>query len=82
MTQGEVCRRMMPKRLPGTAGPPRNGDRLGMNNLGWMYQSGRAVAQDDAQAVVWYRKAAGKGEPLGMNNLGWMYENGRGVVKI
>jgi TPR repeat protein len=39
------------------------------------------VAQDDAQAVVWYRKAAGKGEPLGMNNLGWMYENGRGVVK-
>jgi TPR repeat protein len=52
-----------------------------MDNLGWHYQNGRGVTQDDAQAVAWYRKAAEKGRASAMNNLGWMFEQGRGVVK-
>ena len=28
------------------------------DNLGWMYQHGRGVSQDDAEAIKWYRKAA------------------------
>jgi len=31
------------------------------HNLGWMYQIGRGLEQDDEQAVFWYRKAAEQG---------------------
>ncbi|WP_299071456.1 tetratricopeptide repeat protein [uncultured Paraglaciecola sp.] len=31
------------------------------NNLGYMYQNGKGVAQDDKQAVFWYRKAVEQG---------------------
>jgi uncharacterized protein len=37
------------------------------------------VAQDDAEAVHWYRKAAEKGFPPAESNLGVSYENGKGV---
>ena len=37
-----------------------------------MYGDGRGVAQDDAQAVAWYRKAAEQGDAAAQNNLGWM----------
>ena len=30
-------------------------------NLGILYANGRGVPQDDAEAVKWYRKAAGQG---------------------
>ena len=44
-----------------------------------MYDDGRAVPQDYAEAVKWYRKAAGQGDAGAQNNLGVMYKNGRGV---
>jgi TPR repeat protein len=45
-----------------------------------MYQAGKGVAQDYAQAVYWYRKAAEQGNDIAENDLAVMYENGAGVV--
>ncbi|MCL2872326.1 MAG: sel1 repeat family protein [Betaproteobacteria bacterium] len=45
-----------------------------------MYQDGRGVAQDDAQAVVWYRKAAEQGNADAQNSLGLACARGVGVV--
>jgi len=46
-----------------------------------MYERGRGVFNDDAQAIRLYRKAAEQNQPHAMVNLGWMYANGRGVTK-
>ncbi len=48
-------------------------------NLGLMYDSGRGVHQDYAQAVQWYRKAAEQGLAEAQYNLGVMYAKGEGV---
>ena len=37
------------------------GDAKVQSNLGFMYQNGQGVAQDYAEAVKWYRKAADQG---------------------
>ena len=37
------------------------------------------MAQDYAQALVWYRKAADQGFATAQGGLGFMYENGQGV---
>jgi TPR repeat protein/serine/threonine protein kinase len=47
--------------------------------LGWMYEKGRGVEQNNTEAVRWYRRAAKQGNEKAQNNLGWMYENGKGV---
>ena len=57
------------------------GNTRAQNKLGLMYENGRGVAKDDAQAVYWYRKAADQGEAYAQKNLGVMYANGRGVAK-
>jgi hypothetical protein len=44
-----------------------------------MYQKGRGLPQDHAQAAAWYRKAAEQGLGQAQNNLGLLYKNGRGV---
>ncbi len=44
-----------------------------------MYQNGRGVPQNDAEAVKWYRLAAEQGNAFGQKYLGAMYQNGRGV---
>ncbi len=48
-------------------------------DLGYMYQNGQGLEQDDELAVFWYRKAAEQGYASGQFNLGWMYDNGRGL---
>src|SRR5208283_997233 len=48
-------------------------------NLGNMSLNGRGVAQNDAQAVALYRRAAEQGYPPAEHNLGFSYFNGRGV---
>ena len=45
-------------------------------NLGVMYDKGKGVPQDDAEAVKWYRKAAEQGVAEAQYNLGFMYRNG------
>lgn len=47
--------------------------------LGAMYENGNGVAQNDAEAVRWYRVAAEQGNGYAQTNLGFMYANGRGV---
>jgi TPR repeat protein len=49
------------------------------NWLGYCYQHGLGVAQDDAKAVEWYRKSADAKLPMAENNLGLMYLSGKGV---
>ncbi len=46
-----------------------------------MYRAGRGVAQDHAQAVKWYRRAAEQGQINAQHNLGLMYYFGYGVAK-
>ena len=50
-------------------------------NLGYMYNTGRGVPQDDAEAVTWYRLAADQGDARAQFNLGVMYANGSGVIQ-
>ena len=45
------------------------------------YRFGNGVAQDYAEAVKWYRKAAAQGHAKAQYMLGFMYEHGRGVDK-
>lgn len=47
--------------------------------LGWMYNFGRGVPRDDAEAVKWYRLAAEQGDPEAQFTLGGMYYIGRDV---
>ena len=46
-----------------------------------MYEQEEGVAQDDAMAVVWYRRAAKQGLANWQYNLGLMFTNGEGVPK-
>ena len=48
-------------------------------NLGYMYDTGKGVAQNDAEAVKWYQRAADQGLALAQGTLGAMYAKGRGV---
>ena len=49
--------------------------------LGAMYDRGRGVAQDDAEAAKWYRLAADQGLDVAQLELGVMYNIGQGVPK-
>ena len=46
-----------------------------------MYEDGKGVARDYAEAVKWYRLAAEQGDATGQINLGAMYYQGRGVAQ-
>ena len=54
---------------------------MAQTNLGLMYDLGEGVAQDDAEAVKWYRKAAEQDSAEAQNNLGTMYVQGQGVAQ-
>ena len=56
-----------------------NGDAAAQFNLGLMYLTGQGVQQDDAAAVLWFRKAAEQGYVSAQSNLGVLYRDGRGV---
>ncbi len=63
------------------------GDADSEDDLGRMYAQGLGVAQDDAQAVAWYCKAAERQSedtdrfsPNARKNLQRMYSSGRGVA--
>jgi len=46
-----------------------HGNSLAENQIGWMYQYGQGVREDDARALTWYGLAADQGDPQGQNNL-------------
>ena len=49
--------------------------------IGAMYRNGHGVAQDNEEAVKWYRLAADQGYAAAQSNLGVMYSNGEGVAQ-
>ncbi|MDX7743839.1 tetratricopeptide repeat protein, partial [Aeromonas dhakensis] len=49
--------------------------------LGSMFVQGMGVAQDDKQAVTWFRKAAEQGDAKAQSMLGSMYVQGKGVAQ-
>ncbi|MBQ5545529.1 MAG: sel1 repeat family protein, partial [Clostridia bacterium] len=51
------------------------------NGLGYCYQYGLGVQQDDAMAVKYYRLSADQGNATAQFNLCWCYECGYGVSK-
>ena len=59
----------------------RQGHADAQFNLGFMYDEGRGVLKDEAEAVCWYRLAAEQGDASAQRILGSMYAGGRGVLK-
>jgi|GEM_PF-1506349 len=57
------------------------GDPAAQTNLGYLYAAGKGMAENDLEAVRWYRKAAVQGNVDGQLNLGVMYDNGEGVAE-
>jgi hypothetical protein len=55
------------------------GDKVAQYTLGYDYYLGSGVAQDFAQAAVWWKKSAEQGFPQAQNNLGVLYNTGKGV---
>ena len=47
-----------------------------------MYDEGRGVPQDDAEAVRWYRRAAAQGNATARFNLEGMYDRPGNVVGV
>ncbi|MGE3932941.1 MAG: tetratricopeptide repeat-containing serine protease family protein [Rhodospirillaceae bacterium] len=50
------------------------------NAVGLRYLTGNGVAVDDAQAVAWFRRAAGAGHTDAQLNMGYVHLKGRGVA--
>ncbi len=57
------------------------GDAEAQYRLGIMYAEGRGVAPNDAEAALWFERAAEQGEPMAQYNLGASYAEGSGVRK-
>lgn len=48
---------------------------------GEYYSKGLGIAQDQAKAIKWHRRAAEQGNAVAQSNQGLLYENGYGVPK-
>ncbi|TFG58549.1 MAG: sel1 repeat family protein, partial [Deltaproteobacteria bacterium] len=57
----------------------QQGIPIAQYNLGVMYDNGKGVPQDYAEAMNWYRRAAEQGLADAQHNLGWVYFEGQGV---
>jgi TPR repeat protein len=57
------------------------GNSEAQNNVGWLYENGRGVAQDYGEAMRWFRLAAEQANAPAQANIGRLYENGRGVAQ-
>jgi uncharacterized protein len=55
------------------------GNAFAQYSLGFMYDNGEGVPENDAEAVRWYRLAADQGDADAQLNLGVMYDDGEGV---
>ncbi len=57
------------------------GDARAQVQLGWLYQQGDGVPQDDAVAASWYTKAVVQGDAEAQMYLGWLQQEGKGVAQ-
>ena len=55
------------------------GHIIAQSNLGVMYENGKGVQQDYAEAVKWYRRGAEQGFADAQCNLGFMCSHGQGM---
>jgi len=55
------------------------GDMESQFRMGFLYDNGYGVPQDDGAAARWYRLAAEQGHNLAQRRLGLLHEQGRGV---
>jgi TPR repeat protein len=55
------------------------GDPKAQYQLGYDYYRGHGLAQDYAQAAIWWKKSAEQGFASAQNNLGVLYNSGKGV---
>lgn len=68
-----------PRPLEGLLKAAGAGDPQALFLVGHAYHLGKVVAQDDREALRWYRQAAIKGHGLAMSQLGAFYTRGLGV---
>jgi TPR repeat protein len=59
----------------------KNGDVNSQMMVGYMFEKGKGVAQNEVEAVQWYQLAADKGNVYSQNKLGLMYLNSIGVAQ-
>ncbi len=59
----------------------KQGYATARNSLGFCYETGQGVTQDNKQAFYWYKRAADQGYAKAQNNLGRCYEKGIGVAQ-
>ena len=57
------------------------GNAAAQLKLGFMYQYGFGVPQDDVEAVKWFRRAAQQGDANAQYNLGVVYDKGERVPR-
>ena len=57
------------------------GDRTAACNLGYLYETGKGVAQSWQEAVRWYRQSAGAGYARAQYRLARCLETGHGTAK-
>ena len=57
------------------------GEAWAQYNLGWAYANGEGVAENQREAIRWYRKAAEQGDSDAQTNLGYAYSRGEGVAE-
>ena len=57
----------------------KQGNALAQVMIGFMYDEGMDVPENDAEAAKWYRMAAEQGGELAQSMLGVLYRDGRGV---
>lgn len=67
------------KEFPKLLAAAEAGDAKAQNTVGEMYEYGRGVERDPAEALKWYRKAADQGEVRAWHNMGRAYNFGQGV---
>ena len=59
----------------------KQGDADAQFRLGWMYDTGEGVTENDREAVKWFRLVAEQGDAIAQFNLGQIYRKGEGVTK-
>lgn len=57
------------------------GNPAAQTYLGYMFETGRGVPQNLAEAAMWYRRAAEQGDSLAQYSLGLLYDRGQGVPR-
>jgi TPR repeat protein len=58
-----------------------NGNARAQSYVGSMYESGRGVERDYAEAIRWFLMAGEQGDAYSQSHLGYLYENGLGAAR-